>query len=347
MNRIAIAALGLFAWGSAQAQNPFTIDPAVLLNSSAASYTNNGVGSPAVAWDSDRSRYVMVFETSLDNPANPGSSCPVGTWGLGMAFSTDGINWTTTPGPILEPTAGTYYACVAAHPTVMYNNDRLRVWFKAEQEGTGTADLSRYTGIGHVEIVFRSTGTIQSVTPSNNPAFATTNFNVGNPKVVANGGNLNMLVNLYPNMYFAVRSGVSIPTGFFLANLGSPVLTPNGSTPLWYKDEVFNGALVCEDDPTFPLLAFQGGRNYNAGSIINAGWGESISADGLSWTLATTEYFSWANNDDWRHWDALRVGTSDYLVFFAEKDGGGRNQVRLAYTNPSWNPADTYDKVCN
>jgi hypothetical protein len=45
----------------------------------------------------------------------------------------------------------------------------------------------------------------------------------------------------------------------------------------------------------------------------------------------------------------LRVGTSDYLLWYDEKDVSGNNQIRLAATIPTftWSNTDVYDKQCD
>ena len=145
----------------AQSPGDFTVLDEVLIESSddPDSYMVNGVGAPSVAFDSRRGRYLMAFEVRLPETAE---HCPQGLWGLGLAHSADGIHWVTGDRPLLRPREGTFYECVAAHPSVVYNepNDSLYVFYKSEQgeEACAEEDLSwgcsRYTGVGRARVRF-------------------------------------------------------------------------------------------------------------------------------------------------------------------------------------------------
>lgn len=349
----AILASAVFAAApaAAQQQGDFVVWPDVLLeaNSEGSGYMTNGVGAPAVVWDPNLDRYLMVFEVNLPETS---PDCPVGMWGLGIAYSDVGAatGWVAGPEPLLEPTAGTFYACVAAHPTVMYNanTSTMSVWFKAEQTDPPDAAIgpNRYTGVGQIRVKFRTGGGIQSVTVEPSPVLQL-DQDFGMPKVIRKGGtDWEMMLTLRPDAWMATGTTSS---AFTLDP--EPVLTadPNNN-PYWALDELFNAALVCEKDITFPYSTFIGGRDLGAnGEILAAGWGKAISSDTDTWFLGADPYFEWSGPDEWRHWDVLRVddpGGTEYLVWFDEKDANGHNQVRFATTIDTWNTADIYDKDC-
>ncbi len=349
MRSLLTAAIGVFLASPAMAQQPgdFTLWPDVIADSGLAGYTGNGVGAPTVAYDSTRDRYLMVFETRLDSPTNPGASCPVGTWGLGIATSPDGVsNWVGGPRPLLEPTSGTFYACVAAHPTALYDatSDQLFVFFKAEDEGTSATDLSRYEGIGRIRVRFRANGSIKSVLKDSVPVAngaGVAGADLGFPRVIHDGGEFVMALTIRPNTYIARSSAT---TGFSLDPL--PALTVSDFAAAgWANNELFNPALLC-DEGAFKYTLFQGGRTILGGVIASAGWSRAISSDATTWFESVDPFYQWSGGDSWRHWDALRVGTSDYLVWFAEKDANGKPRVRLTSTVSNWNNADVYSKQC-
>jgi hypothetical protein len=307
-------------------------------------YMANGVGAPSVAYDTVRGRYVMVFEVRLPE-SDP--NCPVGRWGLGLAVSTDGINWTAGASPLFEPKDGTYFSCVAAHPTVFFGEgaDQIVVLFKAEQGldacdgGTPSWGCEQYTGVGRMRARFQPAGGVSRTYHTAEPVLAL-DENFGFPKVVRSAGVWYMMLTKRPSAFMATSGALS---DFTL--IPEPVLEPGLTS--WTEDELFNPAMVCEDSPIFPLTSYVGGRDTNViGMVEYAGWGKAISSTGIDWLLGAAPYFEWVDDSEWRHWDVLRVGASDQLVFFSEKDGTGRNRIRLATTTPVWSDADVYTKVC-
>lgn len=332
----------------AQQPGDFDVWPDILLgpNNNGSGYMVNGVGSPTVAYDTDQGRYLMAFEVRLPN-GHP--DCPADRWALGLAFSDDGVSdWQTTTIPIVKPQMGTYFACIAAHPTILYNsaNRTALIWFKAEQTMPVDPDIGphRYTGVGLVRVRFRADGSIEQVLVSPEPALRVdAPFN--NPRVVRYKNELHMALALWPDMWTA--RGTS-PTDFQLSD--GPELVASDANPGWAVDELFNASLVCENDLLFPFSIFLGGRTFDAtGSISVGGWGRAVSANDRGWYLGATPYFQWRGQHAWRHWDVLRVDDQSgthYLVYFDEKDDQGRNQVRLASTLPAWNPHDVYSKYC-
>lgn len=350
MQFLSLAAWVQFVAPSALAQDvgSFTVHEDVLIAGEPGTFYEAGVGAPTVVWDGVSSRYIMIFET----PLGTDPLCPVGVWGLGVALSTDGVNWNVAPNPVVEPTPGdgSYYSCVAAHPSASFDTETntMLIFFKGEQ-GTDACDsetptwgCETWTGLGRMLVFLNDDGTVRSRSLSAEPVL-TVGQNFGFPKFVEVDGVYNILFSIYPNIYRA--TGTTINS---LTMDPEPILEPS-KTLFWANQEVFNPAAACEASSGFPYVSYFGGRNTSSWLITDAGWGKAISAsaDSGSWFRNENPYFSWGNESDWRHWEVLLVGTSDHLVFFSEKDASGKPQIRLAYTNPDWDDSQVYDKRCS
>ncbi|MCB9687987.1 MAG: hypothetical protein H6735_23305 [Alphaproteobacteria bacterium] len=141
----------LLGAGTAAAQTWSTEATGVLVPQ-VGTITENGVGSPTVMWDPTIQRYVMFFETMT---APPAGDCINGEWSIGVAASDDGITWDVWPTPVIEPTPGTPWRCVAAHPSVTMDGTDVHLYFKSEQGfnacsgGTQPWGCKNYTGVSH------------------------------------------------------------------------------------------------------------------------------------------------------------------------------------------------------
>jgi hypothetical protein len=127
-----------------------------VVNPAANPLTLNGIGAPTVAWDPDDQLYVMFFETQTDTATTP--PCRNGKWGIGAASSPDGITWTIWDDLVVPPTPSSQFACVAAHPAVVYDAGQFHLWFKAERGSNLPAapaaawDADNYTGVGYATV---------------------------------------------------------------------------------------------------------------------------------------------------------------------------------------------------
>jgi hypothetical protein len=329
------------ALASAGAQE-LTLHPGWLLEPQAGTFYENGIGSPTVAYDPDQDLWVMYFETQY-GPIEAGGDCRQGRWGIGRATSPDGLNWTIDPAMVIEPQADTFYECIAAHPTVVYDGDTWRVWFKAHQTNTvcDGEDVPDWgcgviTGVGQAE---SSDGITFTVTEE--PIINLGTF--GFPTVARVDGNWRMLLaysNAADNIYelwqsVSTNGGDTWSTPTF-------VLGPGFAT--WVEDEIYNPAMTCDDDGDFRYTLWAGGRDTESlggpPTVQTAGIGRVFSDDAVSWLWDGTEpLLLWdlapeppaVADRDWRHWDVLRVG-DEFLLFYSEKDPSGRNRVGLAYT---------------
>ncbi len=305
----------------------------------------NGVGSPSVIRRAIHDDYLMVFESRL---TDTDAVCPAGIWGIGLATSTNGYDWTVEPSPIVTPAEGTYYRCVAAHPNIIIDDDGsdVHLYFKAEQ-GTDACDTStptwgcnRYTGVGYLKFN-GTTGAI--ITEAAEPVVSQDKA-FGFPSVVKVDGTYNMMLATYPSFYLATALA---PEGPWTTQV-NPVMEPG--VIAWASTEVYNPSLVCEGDtaplPPYEFSNFFGGRTTDGmwGPITDGGVGEAISTNGTNWFLGTTP-FTFSDDTSWRHWEAVRAGSA-YLLYFSEKDAQGRNNIGLAATGDEWSDADVATDIC-
>ncbi len=351
-----------FALGTATAQTAadWSIYPDVLLTGADVPYGST-IGSPSVIYDSVSDRYIMFFETFMASSA----TCPAGEWGIGIAFSNDGLSWTVSNNPLIDPdpTAATptYYSCVAAHPGALYippsaggaAGGTVYVYFKAEQasdacdSATPSWGCGQYTGVGSLRVRLRANGSILSTGFSPTPVLPKSN-NFGYPKPMRYGNTIAISYTEYPNVMLATAS---IPQGPFAEQGIALDITDPQVTPLtWVEDEFYNAAIACEDSGAFPLKMFVGGRDNDFGIALDGGVGIAVAqpADITAWTLDEEPQFAFVGANDFRHWDVLRVDANDYLFYYDERDGSGNNQVRLASTlaSFSWTNTSVYAKYC-
>jgi len=323
------------------------------------------VGSPSVVYNSVDDTYYMFFESRL-SATDP--DCPVGQWAIGLATSPNGFDsWTVRPNPVIEPNpaGSTFHNCVAAHPGAHYQEVNaglgrgvINVYFKAEQSDdncTPTAQswgCEQYTGIGRYRIRFAG-GAFLSDTLFASPVIEK-DANFGYPKPLIFDGTWLLSYGVYPNVELATAPNASGPwteRGVIL-DQNTYNSDPDYS---WMENEFFSPALSCEQGETFPLELWVGGRDTLYSFVVDGGLGLAVTADGQpgTWNLSEDPYFDILDDDEFRHWDVLRVdegGSSEVLMWFDEKDASGNNEIHLAYTTAStssWDNADVYLKECD
>ncbi|MCA9494123.1 MAG: hypothetical protein KC621_29550 [Myxococcales bacterium] len=144
----------MLLWSGVALASVFSHDQGRVLDPASNPLTVNGIGAPTVAYDEDDDLFVMFFETQIDPSTADG--CSVGHWAIGAASSPDGVTWTIWDAPVVSPTPGTPYACVAAHPAVVYDAGVFHLWFKAEQgnavSGSPPWGTANYTGVGYATV---------------------------------------------------------------------------------------------------------------------------------------------------------------------------------------------------
>jgi len=332
--------------------------------SGALPWMENSVGAPTVVYDNLRDRFIMIFESRILDPVDGAAvGCSQGVWGLGMAESTDGLNWTIRNTPLIEPVpgSGTYFSCVAAHPTALFETPPgtggIVVWFKTEQDEAAQATCGtpnepswgcdQYTGIGRMRIMLNNAGNITNINVKNTPSIPPAAFpSIGYPKVYKKTGQYRMLLSFYPDIWTttsATHDGWAAPTQVMEVADYTGAIT-------WVRDEFFNPSSLCDDTVTFPLAAFPGGRHTGAlGVVESGGWGKAISSTGTSWVLGVAAQQEWANDNEFRHWDITRLVTGEYLIWFSQSDPGSNPRVNRIYfggTTATFNNTDVQSKVC-
>jgi hypothetical protein len=324
-----------------------------MLDATAAPFTVNGVGAPTVVYDDIHSMYFMVFEARLEE-TDP--ACPVGIWGLGLAWSSDAVNWTAFSEPILTPEIDTFYSCVAAHPTASFDSDTgsIYVYFKSEQtddvscEAAPAWGCEPYTGVGVARISVTGPDAAD-VLVSPEPVLPIS-VNMGFPKFAAVGDTQYLQYTVDGTIRMA-----SAKDRMTFTPAPGPVIEPG--TTEWTMDEVFNPALVCTG--THPILySSVGGRDNDGGLLSLGGWGRAESnsptpttpgRSGLSWTLPETTYFTWTDADSWRHWEVNRLvggAVDEYVVYFSERNELGLPEIGMATTAESWSGLTLHSKQC-
>ena len=335
----------LFTLLSPAAAQDLTIHPDWLIEPATGTFYANGIGSPTVAYDEAQDLWVMYFETQF-GPVEAGGDCRQGRWGIGRATSSDGLDWTVDADLVLEPAADSFYDCVVAHPTVVYDGSQWRMWFKAHQAATACDDGNTPSwGCGVV------TGVGQAVssdginfTVVDEPIISLSTF--GFPTVVQMDGDWHMLLaySNAANQIYELWHSVSINGG---DTWSTPVVVLAPGFAPWVEDEIYNPALTCDDDAASRYLLWAGGRDTTIKTgpptVQTAGIGRAFSDDAIDWSWdGTSAIIEWnlspeppASPDrDWRHWDVVRVGDQS-LLFFSERDSAGRNRVGVAYTYDS------------
>lgn len=337
--------LGRTTWalmlaGPAAAQS-LTIHDGWLLEAQPGSIYENGVGSPTVAYDRAADTWVMFFETRF---GEPDEVCRDGRWGIGRATSPDGLTWTVDPTYAIEPEPGTFYDCVVAHPTVLFDGTTWKLWFKAQQANDACDD----TGLAPPDWGCNAVTGVGSATSTDGVDFTIDPFpalNLGSfgfPSVTEVDGVLRMLL-AYSNDrsdLYEVWESVSIDDGITWT---TPELVIQPGFAPWVQDEIFNPAVTCDGRDAFPYTLWAGGRDTEPDGgrrLLTAGLGRAFSTDGVRWPWdASNPWIVWdldpvppdVTQRDWRHWDAVRID-EDFLLFFSQKDESDRNRVGLAYT---------------
>jgi hypothetical protein len=283
--------------------------------------------------------FVMLFETNTGTDPD----CPVGTWAIGAATSTDGWNWTVLPDPVLEPTPGTYHTCVTAHPNASVDADgrSLHVWFKAEQDdlacmsATPPWGCSQYTGVGYAHLTEGLA--VDFLNPF--PALVSNDI-FGFPTVTHQSGRWAMVLAKFPQLFVASATS---PGGPFTLD-PAPVISPGVAS--WNQQEIFNPALLCDETAPDPLWMMYGGRTRAGtyGPIIEGGVAPSTSGDLVTW-LTSLPYLTFVGDLPWRHWDVLQAG-SERLVYFSQKDDQGVNHVGVAATDDQLLRAELAARAC-
>lgn len=354
---IALATLLSVAFG--QGQNDFIVRNQTLLAPNQLSWgLGTTVGSPSVVvhqpFDTQANIMMMVYETQIEGPS---AVCPAGRWGIGLAYKANGSNTNALndAGPIVIPTAGSYYSCVAAHPTIVSLNNvgivggqTWIVYFKAEQEcAVGDKACERYTGLGRLVIAYQgnsgSTYTYSLLGPDVTPVLTEVAQDMGYPKAAFVDGKYRIAFGQFPDVYLAssaLSNDFTVPA--------TPVVTA-GTPQAWGDDELLSPSILCEGDSV--LKMFPVGRSWDVSPSIltDASVGMLESTDPGNDFATYTEgvplpyLSSLAGDPEPRHVHVASSATyTEYAMYFSSPNGYGGNEIRYADTEGfRWRQTDS------
>jgi len=316
------------------------------------------IGSPAVFRDEINALLFMFYETQLGPPT---TACPAGEWGIGLAIfqsSIFGGSWEDL-GPVITPTPGTYYSCVAAHPTVVNlgppANQQWVVYFKAELDVASCIpnsdyDCERYPGFGR--FVFEDGNFAASTLPTGGGNIGIYRYTPPDPSPVLedlpdeSGYPSAVFADGQYRFVYAEKPDVYSTSGPFSSGLGpnTDFPSPTGPTVLasstgsgWAESEMFSPGLLCTGSSTAmpSTLAYDmyiGGRVFASYPTIadssmglyeatsfTGPWAEDPSSPLLSVSLGDNEI---------RHLDPQRDGGGLVAIYYSTPNGSGGNDIR-------------------
>ncbi|MEM6925294.1 MAG: hypothetical protein AAF602_00080 [Myxococcota bacterium] len=304
---------------------------------------------------------IMIFE-SLTPTTH--ADCGKGVWALGMATSTDGENWTIESTEVVLPNpggaGGVPYACVAAHPSAVFTtagaNGKVQVYWKAETynlSGGAAAcsapdDFCEYTGIGRATINLNASGGLNNVSIQTSSVVDFPQGRYGGyPRIVQVDSTFYLTVQLYPDIHtFYSTSASTFPLGN--SNLAFDADSSDWDTFGWVTDEFMSPAMICDDELPDEWALWLGSKDTNFGVTQSGGIGRATSDDFSTWFLSGTASHTWSGDDTMRHFDAIKLDTDEYLLYYSEKDTNGESTIHLLATDQNFDlSTDTpVGKVC-
>ena len=338
----------------AQSNGAFTIHTGPLLEPTDLGWgLQTTIGSPAVfrdeATDTIGNTYDILFMLYETQTAAESPGCPVGEWGVGLAYSFNGSTWADA-GPVVPP-GSSYYTCVAAHPTAVSlgTGTDWAILFKAEQDTTGCTSTpwgcDRSTGIGRLVLQYAgSTGPgafSYTITPvAAEPVMQGVAQDMGYPSLMYADGEYHMAFAQNPDVYI-----VSSPFTTFFTAPTTPVITAGTSASGWEDDELFSPSILCESSTSYKLYA--GGRDYDPyPTLDNQSVGGFSSTDLTTWTEIADDYQNLKDDGvEVRHVDMTTSGSSSRYGAYHTRRVGGTNEIWLSRT-PNFRWFNIEDKRC-
>jgi hypothetical protein len=342
----------------AAAQNFDFGAPVFVLDPDALSWGDNTtIGSPTVVGHqagqgAGNFANLLLYETRISAPSAALPGCPVGTWGIGLAYRFGGGGFTDAGSVVLPD--DDYYTCVAAHPAMVpLDADTWLVYFKAEQNpDTCTAldalnwGCDRYPGVGRFILQYdgRNGSTlfysITQVDPT--PVMTEVAQNMGYPSVMFTNSEYHVLFGQYPDLYLtSSASSSSFSTPAF------PEFTAGTSSSGWDAHELHSPALLCNGNASFD--AFMSGRTFDsAGNVVDQGVGLYESTNLSTWTeSASSPLFRMSDGDDeMRHFTvASSGGYTGFALFYTTPATDGDNELWVSRT-PLWDRKSIDQQRC-
>jgi len=302
------------------------------------------VGSPSVvvheAWDTNAELLLMVYETQYEAAS---AVCPAGRWGVGLAYRANGSNTRALndAGPIVVPASGSYYSCVAAHPTIVEltnlpfsQGQTWLVYFKAEREcAVGDAACERYSGLGRMVIQYdANSGSSYNyfiTAPDATPVLADVAQDMGYPKAAFVGGQYRIAFSQYPDIYLAssfLVDDFTVPA--------APVVTA-GAPAAWGDDELLSPAILCEGSSSMKMYPVGRSWDVTPSMLTDVSVGGFQSSDFSTFTeINALPYLSTLAGDvEARHLHASSSNNyAEYAMYFSSPNGTGGNSIRYADT---------------
>lgn len=290
-----------------------------------------GLNSPAVAFDSDSGIWHLYFEAEVPtDEVNPG--CDKGSR-LGHATSTDGVTWALSPDAVLEPVVGTEWGCSIAHPSVLYDGDYFHLFFASsdvpDTEGGSNAQL----GVGYAISTDGHNFMVEGLIADNPADESGSRPGMGFPTAVRVDDTMVLLFVRSPDVYRAW----STDQGTSWTEDPDPVLTPD-STLSWASDKLNGPSMVCHDDGAGGLSALLGGKDTSG--LLTLGTARNTPSLG-TWDLVEEPVF--AIDPGWTHWKLLLSDTGR-LVYYSQDADDGRKAIGLAATDLAFTTPS--GKVC-
>jgi hypothetical protein len=231
----------------------------------------SAIGNPSLVHDG--TEFTVLFEAQVEQ-----AGCEE-AFLIGMATSPDGVSWTISPDPIVQP--GAAYPCGLRDPAVAKTRQG---WFVlTEDPVNGDYVMSRF-----------KRGRWQS------------------RPVVGLEGLRSVSFARWDGEWYA--TGVDPVDGLVTAQsfdavtwaLNAPVLTHGAAW--WATDDVLSPSLTCHDDPLMPWTMHIGGRSGD-----NIGFTYAFSADMNLWFYDLAVDVADAS-DAWQSWDAVVEGSRAWVV---------------------------------
>ncbi len=358
------------------AAQSFTDMGEVLAPDGGGGFAGSWIGAPSVTWDYLNNQLIMIFE-AYTGYSDAATTCDKGVWALGMARYSEnqqGVwSWTVESTPILLPdytdsSSADWYECVAAHPAVVFTvpgaapDGRLQIYFKAESETNCSGTNCEYEGIARITADLDSSGALDTNgigSPSLAIAFPVTRYG-GFPRTISINGTYYIAAQLFPDIWTFTSSKPNFTSR--VASLALDLSSfPTGTYP-WVREEFMSPALACDGEDIELFLGSketaldQGGNVYTVGGALARGY-SSWTSDSVTFPTQMTTWFlnqasalTWSGDNDFRHFDVIKLDTGDYLVYHSVKDGSGGSSIYLEATDTNFELGVTHTpvgKVCS
>jgi hypothetical protein len=293
----------------------------VPLTADASAWTDAGVGAPGIDHNPETGRWVMTFESQVEPPSD---ACPDGAWAIGAAVSGDGGTWRTLPAPVVAPGDRAYLDCGVRHPTPLWHDGTLHLWFTALHEG-GTS-----LGIGH--------GRVDAGRFVHDTSLAMHYPGATQPSVNSHGGSLHMVFEAGGQLHAAHTTH----TDSWRVE-DEPTLAVSGSW--WSEAGLFSPSLSCREDSSMPhILNYLGASTFDDHSLVT--WSYAIASEIGEWYLSWSPIDSWTGDAGLASVEVLHAAGGASAQWFEVRDSHGRPEIRRALSDSVGPDTEFYGHSC-